>query len=392
MAGLNFVHGIAQALWHGKLYHIDLNGQRGIKYDQDLVFGHGDLLNAFFLVDLLEFGGVNGGPAYEGPRHFDYKPLRTEDITGVWQSAAANMRTYLLLKERAAAWRQDPEVAEALTASRVDQLSVPTLGEGESYTDLLADRRRSRSSTPTRRRSGATATSASTSSRSNTCSGLADPPPDAVRASCELADGPAPLNRSRGRHLHPVVQGAGVRRAHRGGGPLRGAPPTRTAPRSSRTLGGPRSSGRPPRPVAWATSPRSRSRPSNTAWCAWTSTGKWYGRPCCGTNPLRRRRRRPGRRAARGREGVGGGGRLVPVASFTVTKLRWLAQHEPEQAARVAAVCLPHDWLTWKLAGAGGRANRPFRRQRHRLLVGRHRGVPQRPAAAGLRARRRDAA
>ena len=57
MAGLNFVHGIAQALWHGKLFHIDLNGQHGIKYDQDLVFGHGDLLSAFFLVDLLENGG-----------------------------------------------------------------------------------------------------------------------------------------------------------------------------------------------------------------------------------------------------------------------------------------------------------------------------------------------
>ncbi|GAA5153093.1 xylulokinase [Nocardioides marinquilinus] len=42
----------------------------------------------------------------------------------------------------------------------------------------------------------------------------------------------------------------------------------------------------------------------------------------------------------------------VPVASFTVTKLRWLAEHEPEAAARVAAVCLPHDWLTWRLAGA----------------------------------------
>jgi xylose isomerase len=140
MAGLNFVHGIAQALWHGKLFHIDLNGQRGVKYDQDLVFGHGDLLNAFFLVDLLEFGGVGGGPAYEGPRHFDYKPLRTEDVSGVWVSAAANMRTYLLLKERAAAWRADPEVAEALVASRVDQLSVPTLAEGESYEDLLADR------------------------------------------------------------------------------------------------------------------------------------------------------------------------------------------------------------------------------------------------------------
>jgi xylose isomerase len=99
MAGLNFAHGIAQALWQGKLFHIDLNGQRGIKFDQDLVFGHGDLLNAFFLVDLLETGG------YEGPRHFDYKPSRTEDIAGVWQSAAANMRTYLLLKERAAAFR-----------------------------------------------------------------------------------------------------------------------------------------------------------------------------------------------------------------------------------------------------------------------------------------------
>ena len=57
MSGLNFAHGIAQALWHGKLFHIDLNGQRGIKFDQDLVFGHGDLINAFSLVDLLEFGG-----------------------------------------------------------------------------------------------------------------------------------------------------------------------------------------------------------------------------------------------------------------------------------------------------------------------------------------------
>jgi xylose isomerase len=140
MAGLNFLHGIAQAIWHGKLYHIDLNGQRGIKYDQDLVFGNGDLLNAFFLVDLLEFGGISGTRAYEGVRHFDYKPPRTEDMDGVWASAAANMRTYLLLKQRAAAWRADPEVAAAMAASRVDQLSVPTLAAGESYQDLLEDR------------------------------------------------------------------------------------------------------------------------------------------------------------------------------------------------------------------------------------------------------------
>ena len=139
MAGLNFTSGIAQAMWQGKLFHIDLNGQRGIKYDQDLVFGHGDLINAFSLVDLLEFGGVGGAPAYDGPRHFDYKPSRTEDMDGVWHSAAANMRMYLLLKERAAAFRADPEVKEALEAARVHELSVPTLAPGEKWGDVMAD-------------------------------------------------------------------------------------------------------------------------------------------------------------------------------------------------------------------------------------------------------------
>ncbi|MDH6207301.1 xylose isomerase [Aurantimicrobium minutum] len=139
MAGLNFTAGIAQAIEHGKLYHIDLNGQKGVKFDQDLVFGHGDILNAFSLVDLLEFGGPNGGRSYDGPRHFDYKPSRTEDFNGVWDSAAANMRMYLLLKERAAAFRADPEVKAALEASRVAEIHTTTLAPGETYTDLLAD-------------------------------------------------------------------------------------------------------------------------------------------------------------------------------------------------------------------------------------------------------------
>src|SRR3954463_7234046 len=139
MAGLNYTAGIAQALWAGKLFHIDLNGQRGVKYDQDLIFGHGDLLNAFFLVDLLEHG-AGGGPTYEGPRHFDYKPSRTEDMAGVWASAEANMATYLLLKERAAAYRADPEVQEALAAAGVATLREPTLDQGESLADLLDDR------------------------------------------------------------------------------------------------------------------------------------------------------------------------------------------------------------------------------------------------------------
>ena len=133
MANLNFVHGIAQALWQKKLFHIDLNGQRGPKYDQDFVFGHGDLKSAFFLVDLLESYG------YAGPRHFDYKPVRTENMDGVWASATSNMRTYLILKDRAAAFRSDPRVIAAMKNSHIDQLLVPTLSAGETWRDLAAD-------------------------------------------------------------------------------------------------------------------------------------------------------------------------------------------------------------------------------------------------------------
>ncbi|MGG2461463.1 xylose isomerase [Streptomyces sp. RGM 3693] len=132
MAGLNFPHGVAQALWADKLFHIDLNGQSGIKYDQDLRFGAGDLRAAFWLVDLLESAG------YQGPRHFDFKPPRTEDFDGVWASAAGCMRTYLILKERAAAFRADPLVREALRAARLDDLARPTAEDGLAA--LLADR------------------------------------------------------------------------------------------------------------------------------------------------------------------------------------------------------------------------------------------------------------
>ncbi|MGW1708111.1 xylose isomerase [Streptomyces sp. NPDC002206] len=131
MAGPNFPHGIAQALWAGKLYHIDLNGQSGIKYDQDLRFGAGDLRQAFWLVDLLETSD------YNGPRHFDFKPVRTDGIDGVWESAKNCMRNYLILKERALAFRADPAVQEALTASRLDELAQPTAEDG--LKSLLAD-------------------------------------------------------------------------------------------------------------------------------------------------------------------------------------------------------------------------------------------------------------
>ncbi|GAA0962107.1 xylose isomerase [Virgisporangium aurantiacum] len=133
MAGLNFAHGIAQAMWHGKLYHIDLNGQHGPRFDQDLRFGAGNLRGAFWTVDALETGG------YAGPRHFDYKPPRTEDIDGVWETAKACMRNYLILKAKVDAFRADPEVTEALPLARVPELSEPTLAPGETLADLRAE-------------------------------------------------------------------------------------------------------------------------------------------------------------------------------------------------------------------------------------------------------------
>ena len=133
MAGLNFVHGIGQALFHKKLFHIDLNGQHGPKYDQDLVFGHGDLKSAFFLVDLLERYN------YDGPKHFDYKPMRTESDDGVWASATANMRTYIILQERAKAFRADPRTAAALEKSGVNELLQPTVTKGEGWKEIAGE-------------------------------------------------------------------------------------------------------------------------------------------------------------------------------------------------------------------------------------------------------------
>ena len=138
MAGLNFGHGIAQALWHDKLFHVDLNGQHGPRFDQDLRFGAGNLRGAFWTVDVLE-GSSGTGRAYDGYRHFDYKPPRTEDDEGVWGTAAACMRNYLLLRDRVRAFRADPEVHAALEAAKVAELAEPTLGSGETLADLRAE-------------------------------------------------------------------------------------------------------------------------------------------------------------------------------------------------------------------------------------------------------------
>lgn len=127
MAGLNYAHGLAQALWQGKLFHIDLNGQHGPRYDQDLRFGAGNARGAFWVVDLIESSD------YSGPVHFDFKPPRTEDDEGVWESARACMRNWLILREKARAFRADPEVQDALRDAKLDELAVPTLADGEDW-------------------------------------------------------------------------------------------------------------------------------------------------------------------------------------------------------------------------------------------------------------------
>ncbi|TDB89762.1 xylose isomerase [Actinomadura sp. KC216] len=130
MAGLNYAHGLAQALWQGKLFHIDLNGQHGPRYDQDLRFGAGNARGAFWVVDLIEHSD------YDGPIHFDFKPPRTEDDEGVWESAAACMRNWLILREKVRAFRADPAVRDALAEAKLDELARPTLAEGEDWRDV----------------------------------------------------------------------------------------------------------------------------------------------------------------------------------------------------------------------------------------------------------------
>jgi len=118
MAGLNFTHAVAQAWEAGKLFHIDLNDQAFGRYDQDFRFGAVNLKSAFFLVKLLEDIG------YEGSRHFDAHAYRTEDYEGVKDFACGCMRTYLILKQKAENWNDDPEIQALLKEINTDNGSM----------------------------------------------------------------------------------------------------------------------------------------------------------------------------------------------------------------------------------------------------------------------------
>jgi xylose isomerase len=118
MAGINFMHGVAQAWEAGKLFHIDLNDQYPGRYDQDLRFGSRDIKAAFFLVKFLEDVG------YSGSRHFDAHAYRTEDYDGVRDFARGCMRTYLILKEKASCFNTDPEIQMLLREIHADEGSM----------------------------------------------------------------------------------------------------------------------------------------------------------------------------------------------------------------------------------------------------------------------------
>jgi len=127
MAGLNFVHGVAQAIEANKLFHIDLNDQKGPRFDQDLRFGSENIKSMFFLVKLLE------EKQYSGPRHFDAHAYRTENEEGVWDFALGCMRSYNMFKEKVRRFQADTEIQQLLDEiNSGDSTYEKILGSGYS--------------------------------------------------------------------------------------------------------------------------------------------------------------------------------------------------------------------------------------------------------------------
>jgi len=122
MAGLNFLHAVAQAWDAGKLFHIDLNDQAFGRYDQDLRFGSNSWRAAFYLVKFLEDVG------YTGSRHFDAHAYRTEGPEGVKDFARGCMRSYLILKEKAAQFNADAEIQALLKEVWADDPAMAAFG------------------------------------------------------------------------------------------------------------------------------------------------------------------------------------------------------------------------------------------------------------------------
>jgi xylose isomerase len=135
MSGLSFHHAVAQTLWAGKLFHIDLNAQRIGKFDQDFRFGSEGVRDAFYVVKLLEEA------QWDGMRHFDAHAYRVEDAAGVWDFARGCMRSYLILREKARRFDQDEEIQQALRAAHAGGIREATIPGGVTREKIAALRK-----------------------------------------------------------------------------------------------------------------------------------------------------------------------------------------------------------------------------------------------------------
>ncbi len=327
MSGLSFSHAVAQVLWHGKLFHIDLNAQRIGKFDQDFRFGSEGIRDAFYLVKVLEDAD------WDGMKHFDAHPYRTEDAAGVWDFARGCIRTYLILADKVRRFHKDEEIQEALRVAKVSQLERAYRVGWRAFRDPKGLHRR----------------------RSPGFPGLR------ARAPRPIGDGAAPRG-----PVMPLVAGVDssttsckvqVRDADSGTLIASGhAPHPPTAPPRSEQD-----------PHAWEVA---FSRASTMAGlrelgpAALSFAAQQHGavivddrghvvRPAKLWNDTES--------ASDARELVSelsGGAEAwaeacgsVPLASFTIAKLRWLRRCEPESFRRMSSVLLPHDWLSFRLTG-----------------------------------------
>ena len=330
MSGLSFSHAVAQTLWHGKLFHIDLNAQRIGKFDQDFRFGSEGIRDAFYVVKLLE------DARWDGMRHFDAHPYRTEDADGVWDFARGCMRTYLILADKARRFHEDAEIQEALRVAKAAELAEPTAGAAASPGSWR------RTTTRMRWRRRATATSAWTNSSRNCFSGSASAPGASGstrrprRARCRCAT-PTPVP-----WWHPGAPR--TPRRHRRAANSSPADWEAAFDAACAEAGVPTTY----RPAA------SPSPPSSTASSSSTTTDEVL-RPAKLWNDTRvgaghRGRSWPQLARRTGRLGRGlrerAGPQLHHHQAALVAPLR-----ARDASRRTATVLLPHDWLTFRLTG-----------------------------------------
>ena len=322
---LTFTHAVAQTLWHGKLFHIDLNAQRIGKYDQDFRFGSEGIRDAFYLVRLLEDSG------WDGMRHFDAHPYRTEDADGVWDFARGCMRTYLILAEKAAPLprrRRDPGGARA-PPRPTSWPSRPA--RRRPRRDPRRDVRRGRARRPGLRPRAPRPARHRAAARRALMPLVAGVDSSTSACKVEVRDADTGELVALGSGAAPADDAAAQR-----AGPARPGG-TRSRPRATQAgVPGAQPAGgdRRRRPAA---RPR-RARRRRRACCA---------RPSSGTTPSRRPTPpRWSTRSAAG--GVGGGLRQRPGRQLHDHQAaRGCAAASPTSSHGVATVLLPHDWLTW---------------------------------------------